>query len=267
MERLSLHQLAAITAQPDELVEIAAALNCPTVTLFAQHSKNSNAPYVETVDQARALKARADDVGVGIYSLEVFAMTPDGITDDLRRGLDVGGTLEAKRLTVVIGDDDLSRAQDTLARFAPLAQERGISPHVEFHAFGKINTYPQLCAFLSGVDVEVGISADVLHFYRNEGGLGSMTEPCAAPITHAQLCDGPLERPRDEWLYEAVGDRKIPGEGAFDLIAFLRALPRDVRIDVEVPTEAARFPNGSNAERCDAVLSAARRLLDEAGVA
>lgn len=267
MERLSLHQLVAITAQPEEMVEIAAKLECPTVTLFAQHSKNSGAPYVDSVERARALKAQADDLGVGIYSIEVFGLGPDGITDDLRTGLEVGGTLGAKRLTVVIGDDDLSRAQDTLAAFVPLAEAHGMSPHVEFHAFGKITTYPQLCEFLSGVDANAAISADVLHFYRNEGGIGSMLQPCAVPIGHAQLCDGPLERARDEWLFEAVNDRKIPGEGAFDLIGFLQALPRDVRIDVEVPTETARFPNGTHYERCEAVMSAARRILNQAGVA
>ncbi|MCL7466147.1 sugar phosphate isomerase/epimerase [Phaeovulum sp. NW3] len=249
------------------MIEIAARLKCPTVTLFAQHSANSNAPYVKTVEQARALKARADELGVGIYSLEVFAMTPAGITDPIRQGLDVGGTLGARRLTAVISDDDLSRARDTLAQFAACAAEHGISVHLEFHAFGNLNTYPQACDFLKGVDAPVTISADVLHFYRNEGGLTSMSQPCAVPIGHAQLCDGPLQRPRDEWLHEAVADRKIPGEGAFDLIGFLRALPRDVRIDVEVPTAAARFPNGSDFARCEAVLTAARRLLHQADVA
>ncbi|MEC7762022.1 MAG: TIM barrel protein [Pseudomonadota bacterium] len=267
MERLSLHQLAAITAQPGELIEIAAKLGCPTVTLFAQHSTNSNAPYVATVEAARALRSQAEDLGVAIYSLEVFALGPDGITDALRTGLEVGGTLGAKRLTVVIGDDDLNRAQDTLAAFVPLANAHGISPHVEFHAFGKINTYPALCDFLSGVDVPVAISADVLHFYRNEGGLGSMAQPCSVPIGHAQLCDGPLERAREEWLHEAVRDRKVPGEGAFDLVGFLQALPRDVRIDVEVPTDPGRFPGATNLERCEAVLTAARRILNEAEVA
>lgn len=262
MERLSLHQLVDTSAPPEEMIEVAARLDCPTVTLFATHSPNSHAPYVETVAQARALRQRGTALGVGVYSLEVFSLTEDGVTDAMRHGLEVAGELGAQRATACIYDSDTARARDNFAALHEQATAHGVDVHVEFHAFGVVNTLGEARDFLSGVDVPAGISADVLHFYRNEGGLESLLEPQPVPIRHAQLCDGPLTRPRDEWLHEAVADRRVPGNGAFDLLTFLRALPRDVRIDVEIPTP--RAAGDTTFDRANAVLSAARRLLAEA---
>ena len=44
---------------------------------------------------------------------------------------------------------------------------------------------------------------------------------------------------RDGLLHEATRDRLPPGEGAIDLVALLRAMPRGIPVALEVPMEEA----------------------------
>lgn len=264
MERLSLHPLVAIGATPKALLEIAARLTCPTVSLFVTNSEKSRAPYVETIAQAADLRRQAQALDVGIYGLEVFSIDAQGVTDSLRRGLEIGAELGAKRLTTCIYDPDLKRAADNFEIFHDMADKSGLAVHIEFHAFGTLNTLSATRDFLSGVSAQASICADVLHLYRNEGGLESLSSPHPIAIGHAQICDGPLERPRQSWLHEAVADRLRPGEGAFDLAGFVNALPESVRIDVEAPVSAARRIGLSDLDQCTAALDAARRVMKRA---
>ncbi|MFN3642599.1 MAG: sugar phosphate isomerase/epimerase family protein [Gemmobacter sp.] len=267
MERLSLHQLATNGAPPERLVELAARLECPAVTPFVNASARSNSPHVATLAQARDLRRLADGLGVDVYSLEVFVLEADTDPAAFRPALERGATLGGRRTTVCVGDPDLGRARDRFDAFCAMAADFGIAVHVEFHAFGTLRTLAATQDFLCRAPTAATISVDVLHLYRNEGGIGSLRGPLRVPIGHAQICDGPLVRPRDEWLHEAVADRLVPGEGAFNLVAFLRALPPAVRIDVEVPTRPDPAGELSGEARCAAALQASRRLLARARAA
>ncbi|MBV7407430.1 sugar phosphate isomerase/epimerase [Maritimibacter sp. DP1N21-5] len=258
MDRLCLHQLAAAGSQPEELVDIAAQNGVPAVSLFVTRSARSGSPFVETETQAKALRAQADRLGVEFYGMDVFSL-PDSYTPDMfDANLDVAAILGGKRITVTLEKQDLSRARDTFDAFALRAKDRGIEPHLEFHAFGLINTLPQAEDFLLSIDYPATISADILHFYRNEGGLESLYAPRRAPIGHGQLCDGPLSRPEDEWLHEAVADRRYPGDGEFDVIRFLRGLPDDVRIDIEAPCSHPRLAGWTPAQKAAEAIRMAR---------
>jgi sugar phosphate isomerase/epimerase len=83
-------------------------------------------------------------------------------------------------------------------------------------------------------------------------------------MAYAQICDAPAERPADldTMLYHARYERLFPGEGGLDLAALLRALPRDLPLTVEVPTQklAATVPARDRAARARAGLL---KLLDE----
>lgn len=264
MERLSLHQLAGNGIQPRELIDIAAEMGCPWVTLFVNASARSNSPYVATPAEARGLRAHADARGVGFYSLEVFVLEPDTDIAAFRPALERGAILGGQRTTVCVNDPDLSRARDRFIGFCAQAQEHGIDVHVEFHAFGTIRSLAAARDFIAGTDTGAALGVDVLHFYRNEGNFDSLLGPQPVPVGHAQLCDGPLTRAPEEWLFEAVADRLNPGEGAFDLVGFLRALPPEIRIDVEVPTQPRPGTTSDPAERCRAALASAREIMRRA---
>jgi hypothetical protein len=87
-----------------------------------------------------------------------------------------------------------------------------------------------------------------------------------APIVFAQLCDGPPTIPADQVLQEMVYERGVPGTGSFDLQGFVRALPPDVVIDLEVPCRSLREKGLAPAECVTQVVAAGRAVLDAAGV-
>ncbi|MAM61289.1 sugar phosphate isomerase/epimerase [Maritimibacter sp. UBA3975] len=261
MDRLSLHPLTALRSTTSEFLDIAGRLACPTVSFFV-HAGRSACPHVETLAEARDLKRQAEALGIRICSLDVFSIGPDGLPDSFAHALDRGAALGGERVTVTVGDPDLARARAALDTFCGMAGERDLAVHVEFHAFGTLNTLADVRDFLALAPTDATISADALHFYRNEVGLDSLLSGDTGPIGHAQICDGPLTRPRDEWLEEAVTDRRLPGEGDFDLVTFLRALPRDVIIDIEAPTLA--HPGASDEELCQRALTGARALMARA---
>ena len=264
MDRLCLHQLAAAGAQPEELVDIAAENDVPAVSLFVTRSARSGSPFVETEAQARALRAQADRLGVEVYGMDVFSLPESFAPDMFDANLDVAAILGGKRITVTVEKQDINRARESWDILALQAKERGIEPHLEFHAFGLINTLPEAEEFLLSVDEPATISADILHFYRNEGGLESLFQPRRARIGHGQLCDGPLSRPKEDWLHEAVADRRYPGDGAFDVVRFLRGLPEDVRIDIEAPCSHPRLDGWTPAQKAAEAIRMARVAMAEA---
>ncbi|MBV0911063.1 sugar phosphate isomerase/epimerase family protein [Anianabacter salinae] len=261
MDRLSLHPLTALRSTPSEFLDIAGRLGCQTVSFFV-HAGRSACPHVDSLEQARDLRRQAKALGIRICSLDVFSIGPDGLPDSFAHALDRGAALGGERVTVTIGDPDLARARDSFDDFCAMAGERDLAVHVEFHAFGTLNTLAATRDFLALAPTPATISADVLHFYRNEGGLASLLGDHTGSIGHGQLCDGPLVLPRENWLDEAVTDRRLPGEGEFDLVAFLRALPPTVVIDIEAPTLA--HPGASDFDMCDRALSGARAVMARA---
>ncbi|SPJ25400.1 sugar phosphate isomerase/epimerase family protein [Palleronia abyssalis] len=258
MERLSLHPLTAVRSTPSEFLDIAARLSCPTVSFFV-HAGRSACRHVETVAEARDLRRQAASLGVGVCSLDVFSIGEAALPDSFDEALDIGAALGGQRVTVTIGDPDLSRARDRFDVFCGMAAARDLQVHVEFHAFGTLNTLAQTRDFVASATAPATISADVLHFYRNEGGLDSLVGGDTGPIGHGQLCDGPLDRPRADWLDEAISDRRLPGEGDFDIVTFLRALPPTVTIDIEAPTRA--HPGATDFELCERALAGARSVI------
>jgi sugar phosphate isomerase/epimerase len=81
-------------------------------------------------------------------------------------------------------------------------------------------------------------------------------------IRHVQLNDGPLAPPADR-VEEAVFDRLLPGEGAFELRAFLPLIPAQATIAVEVPSRklAGQTPHA----RATCLMQAMRDLYANSG--
>jgi hypothetical protein len=76
-----------------------------------------------------------------------------------------------------------------------------------------------------------------------------------------QICDGPLTVAQEEMIGEAVGERGVPGEGAFPLPAFLACAPPGVTIDVEVPQRTAMMAGVSALDRARRAVDATKALM------
>lgn len=65
-------------------------------------------------------------------------------------------------------------------------------------------------------------------------------------------------------LFEAVSERILPGQGELPLREFVRALPREVPIGVEVPMQSLKQRGIGPLERARLAVEASRRIIAEA---
>jgi sugar phosphate isomerase/epimerase len=264
---LALEHLTAIDATPLELVEIAAEVGCAAVCPFLHPMEvlprlPAYALIGDTAER-RALRARCDELGVGIEIAYPFSLT--GRTDlaAFAPALESAAYLGARAVNTLVFDREPARRVERFAEFCERAAQYGLDVTVEFFPQSQVRSLTEALDLVGriGRPGAVGVNLDLLHLHRSGG---TYAEVAAAPpglITYAQLCDGPAMRAEPEWAWEASFDRQPPGEGAFDLPGFLAVLPPQVRLSVEVPQEPATIQGLTAHQRVSRAVEAAQRVL------
>jgi sugar phosphate isomerase/epimerase len=82
-----------------------------------------------------------------------------------------------------------------------------------------------------------GLCIDSWHFYRGRPDLEALAAVPAERIFMIQVNDGPLRPDDANRRYDAIHNRRVPGEGEFDLLTWLRTMDRpglDASVSVEV---------------------------------
>jgi sugar phosphate isomerase/epimerase len=266
MRRLCLDPLSFVALAPPELVSLAASIGIPEVGLIVQ-SPADIFPTPKLVGD-RVLRhetlRRMADTGVKVLNLECFNLSSEALVADFRPALAVGAELGASSATVIAQEEpDESRLIDRLADFGEVAAEYGIGINVEF--FAASQSVPSLVAasriVTRSAHPNVGIVLDMLHLIRTGGGVAELAAVAPGLIRYAQICDGPLVRPTEEWFEEAVNERGVPGEGEFPIAAILHALPHETIIGIEVPQMSADRRGIPHEARARRLLESSARII------
>jgi sugar phosphate isomerase/epimerase len=209
--------------------------------------------------QMRATLAALADTGMRVHDIEFVRITPELGPASLAPLLDTGAALGARHLICAPYDPDLSRLTDRLADLATRAAPYGIAPVLEFFPWTNV---PDLttCARVTAA-AGVGMLVDALHFDRSGSRLADLAAIAPDRLPFAHLCDAPVAPPytTEALLHAARADRLAPGVGQIDLPGFLRALPADLPLALEIPTLA---PVPDPATRLAALRAATLTLLD-----
>lgn len=237
--RLSVAHLTAISLPPPAMIEAAAAAEFDAVGLRLLRVTD-NSPGYPLMDDVPALQAtRAALAATGIYvsDIEFVKITPDTKVETLLPMLDVGAELGAGYLITAPYDDDLSRLVDRLAALAEAAAARGIGTVLEFFPWTSVPDLATCRRVVEAAGPKVGILVDTLHFDRSHSRLEDLAGLDPARLPFAHFCDAPVlpAYTREELLHAARENRLPPGKGEIDLEAFLRALPPNLPLGVEVP--------------------------------
>jgi sugar phosphate isomerase/epimerase len=153
--------------------------------------------------------------------------------------LDLFAELGALQVTTVAMEPDASRAQSQLALLAELAEQRGMGLNLEFAPPHSINTFEKaLSAVRCIAKPNVRLTIDAMHFFRSGGSVDQLAGAGGACVGYMQLCDVPLSPTIDDYYQEACFSRRLPGEGGLPLGALLSAVPKDVRVGLEIPMQA-----------------------------
>ncbi len=265
---ISLDHATTPGLNPLETIRLAHSLGCDAVALrMNTHPSYPGNPYDSVNDPAlrRQIRKEVADRGMFVALGSGFEINPGGQVASMQPGLDALADMGARGLSVVVYDKDKSSHLDRIAELAERSGKVGVRTLLEFFALSGLDSLDYTIDIIRKIGSPwVGISADSLHVARTGTTAAQVAAVPRGMIGHAQVNDGPAHMPLDRQMDEARGGRLLPGEGEFDLVGFVRALPPEVPIGVEAGSKA-RFAQGVTMEdHGRAAIAATRKLISDA---
>jgi sugar phosphate isomerase/epimerase len=266
MDRLGIECLSALAMPPDQLVDLAAELNCRYISTglgtFSANPHDYPSWSLREPATRRVLKdaLRARDVEISLG--EGLVVMPKQDVRGYAADLDAMCELGVKRINTMTMERDLTRSIDQFAALADMTRAVGVEMVLEFTPSG---TIPDLAAAVTAVrhinKPNVRVLIDTMHFARSGSRAADLAELDADLIGYVQLSDAPRVATIPKYVVEAMTERLPPGVGELPLFQILSAIPRDVPVGLEIP-ELARAQAGMGPkERIGRCVEAARALL------
>jgi sugar phosphate isomerase/epimerase len=191
--------------------------------------------------------------------------------EELHHMFRAGEALGAGRLQILgtFGTDALE--PDVVERFAALcdrAAGHGLALAIEFLPGTNIPDVAVAAAIARDAGRRNGgLCVDSWHYFRGNPDDQALRRLPPELITVVQLDDGPLAAAEPDYLDDTRNNRVLPGEGEFDLVAFLRSLSRDsVVAPISVEILSADLRALGAAEAAASIYQATVATLARAGV-
>jgi sugar phosphate isomerase/epimerase len=194
--------------------------------------------------------------------MEIFRFGPD----ELFRIAEAIGARSLNAIDAFGGEWSVDDAAACFAALCDRAREHGLLVHLEFLPWSRVADLGTAVAIARGAArVNGGVAVDSWHFARSDGDVAELRALDGDLVLAVQLNDGPAT-PEPDLTHATLHDRRLPGEGEFDLVglvAALHAIDAVAPFGVEVfSDELAQLPPRECARRAaDAtrqVLAAAR---------
>lgn len=261
---IGLAHLTAIRLPPPALIDVAAEAGFDSVglRLLRVTPDSPGYPLMEDPAQMRATRDALRATGLAVSDIEFVRITPDIDIAALLPLLDAGAALGAGQVITAPYDSDLSRLADRLGQLSEAAGDRGLTAVLEFFPWTPVPDLATCWRVVRQAGPRTGLLVDSLHFDRSRSSHADLAALPAERLPFAQLCDAPV-RPAyatEDLLHTAREARLPPGAGQIDLSRFLRALPPDIPLSLEVPTPHAA-QEGRPTARLRGLLAATRALL------
>ncbi|MGB9036748.1 MAG: TIM barrel protein [Paeniglutamicibacter sp.] len=238
-QQIGLAQLSLVGTAPPQLVRIAATAGFDFIGARVRPVTSAERAYdlqpgsAMLAETLRAVK----DTGVGIMDIEFLLLDGTDQRTAWRAMMEAGQALGANSLTVAAALTDHDKLAEILGQMVRDGDDFGIVPTLEVISYQSVNSLP-LAANLAR-DTGCKLVGDTLHLSR----VGTTDEQLlehAGLIPMLQLCDGPAVAPadRDGLVHESRSERGVPGDGDFRLAEMVAALPADLPLSVEAPSDS-----------------------------
>lgn len=210
----------------------------------------------------REVIAALADTGVKISLGEGLLILPERDSATLAADLDVMAELGAEKINVVSFEPDLRRSCDEFAAITEMAAQRGMTTVTEVvpgFTVGNLHTGMTVVEYVDRPEFRLLI--DTMHIARlgtQPADLAEVPESC---IGYIQLSDTTMVSQFDDYNFEAMNERLVPGAGEVPLKEYLAELPRDVVVGLEMPQREAALAGIGAVERLRPGIEAARKLL------
>lgn len=265
----SLAQLTALPCTPPQMVDLAIATGCQAcgVRLLPAAPGGAHHPMAPGSALLAETRARVRDTGVQVLDLEIIRI---GAAFDPRAYgafFEVGAAIGAKHVLVAGDDADVGRVTAGFAALCDEAAAFGLTCDLEPMPWCPVASVPDATRVVVGADRPNGaVLVDALHFFRSASTLDDVRRLPRTRLNYAQICDGRVPGPttHEGLIHDARCERLLPGEGDFDLRALFAALPADLPVSVEIPSES-RAPAMGYRAWAQAAVDASRRLIEGPG--
>jgi len=269
MPLLSLPHLTMLDASPPEVVRAAASAGFGGVCLriFPTMVGEKQHPMLGDTPMMRETLGLLADTGLQVIDIEAIWLRPDTRPSEYVNGFEAAGRVGAKVIQSIGDDQDESRLADTYAALCAAAAPFGLKVDLEYMAAASTNSLEKARRVVDKANPSNGgLLIDCLHVNRCGTSIDELLDVKPELIHVLQLCDGDAKAPegRDALNYEARFNRRLPGEGAFDLKSIWGAMPNHIYLSVEVPLSGARGKL-SFAERAKILKTSADGFLARAG--
>lgn len=262
---LSLAALTILELAPPDMVTCAAEAGFSHIGIRLLPATATEPQYdiVGDTPMLREVERRLQDTGIKVLDVEIFRIKPDVKVADYEAGIATAARLGASELLVAGNDPDDMRQIESFAAFCELADRYGLGAVLEFMPWTDAKDVNQAARIVErcGQD-NAGVLIDPFHFSRSHSRIEDIASIPASRLRYMQFCDASAEIPptMEAILAQARAERLFPGEGGIDLLGLLRAVPRDIPLSIEVPTQTlARTVEAT--ERARQALAATRRVL------
>jgi sugar phosphate isomerase/epimerase len=238
---LSIDFISVFGLPPVQFIGLAAELECRhiSIALTPMPANPHRYPAWSLRDDSRLRRdtVRAlQDRGVTISLGEGFLVRPNTEVRDAATDLDHMRELGVSTVNILSLEPDRSRGIDQLAAFAGMAFARGMQTTLEFLPGLPIGDLSAALAALRDVGKpHFRLLLDAMHVFRSGAQLADIAALDPALIGYAQLCDVPKVSKSASYADEARYERLPPGEGELPLREFIRALPPDIIVGLEIP--------------------------------
>jgi sugar phosphate isomerase/epimerase len=265
MHDFGIENLSCFGLEPAALIRLAADLGCGHVSLSLSGSANPldglKRPALRDVEGLRSEAIAASrETGVRVSLLEGFTIAPGVMASDLASDLDIAAELGARAICAVNMDRDRPRAYAEIAALSEMAADRGIIVTTEFGA-GTARNLERVLEMLAGVGhANFGLLIDTMHYFRTGATLSDLERLGIDSVRHIQLCDVPMPAEIDDYMEEALFERRAPGDGDLPLATFLGKIPRGVPVGLEIPIRSQAASGTDHHQRMARCLELARCL-------
>lgn len=173
------------------------------------------------------------------------------------------GARSLNAVDVFGGSWDVDAASEAFSALCHRAGEHGLLVHIEWLPWSKIPDLASALEIVRRADApNGGINVDTWHLMRSGTAVDQLAEVPGRLILAVQLSDGPAQ-PEANLVDATLHHRMLPGDGAFDLSAVVRALAQTgttAPFGVEVFSDALQ--ELSTAEAASSAARAVRDLLE-----
>lgn len=248
MARLALDHITVVDAMPVQLAEAAFQSGFGAICPFL-HSLDvmcEMPAYNMVTDLAMRAQfiERLNTLNLRVDIAYPFTLSKRTIVSEFTETLACAKEVNASFVNVLHYDRDPESRKNSFARFCDLANNFGLRALVEFYPASQIRTLEEAYELVASVGNPhaAGINVDILHLIRSGGKIADIAAIPPEYVSYAQLSDGPAYCAPDLCEREASEERMLPGQGDFDLQAFVNALPDACPMSIEAPriSELAR---------------------------